>query len=113
MPGFGLGQHHSSSKHGPIFFTVVRFIFVLLVILPIHLVAGTSTASVSSSTAGASMECHVICPSRSDVAGADLKGLRVGEASHPGPPNSLLIGTTNPGGLRNKELLAVGQGCGI
>ena len=40
-------------------------------------------------------------------------GHRFGEASHPGPYSSLVIGSTNPGGLRNKEALAVAQGPGI
>ena len=42
-----------------------------------------------------------------------LKGQRIGEATHPGPLEFLTIGTTNPGGLRNKEQLAVEQGSGI
>ena len=42
-----------------------------------------------------------------------LNGLRIGEALHPGPEGLLTIGTTNPGGLRGKELLAVEQGSGI
>eukprot|EP00435_Cladocopium_sp_Y103_P012254 s2578_g3.t1 len=40
-------------------------------------------------------------------------GFRYGEASHPGPYQDLVIGTTNPSGLRSKEALAVGQGPGI
>eukprot|EP00435_Cladocopium_sp_Y103_P015024 s295_g3.t1 len=43
----------------------------------------------------------------------DLNGLRIGEASHPGPPDLLTIGSTNPSGLRGKELLAIDQGGGI
>ena len=42
-----------------------------------------------------------------------LNGQRIGEATHPGPMEFLTIGTTNPGGMRNKEPLAVEQGCGI
>ncbi|CAL1166621.1 unnamed protein product [Cladocopium goreaui] len=42
-----------------------------------------------------------------------LNGQRIGEANHPGPLEFLTIGTTNPGGLRNKEQLAVEQGSGI
>ena len=40
-------------------------------------------------------------------------GHRCGEASHPGPPHNLVIGCTNPGGLRSKEALAIAQGPGI
>ena len=40
-------------------------------------------------------------------------GRRIGEALHPGPADFLTVGTTNPGGLRGKELLAVEQGSGI
>lgn len=39
-------------------------------------------------------------------------GHRFGEAQHPGPHQSLVLGCTN-GGLRNKEALAVAQGPGI
>eukprot|EP00435_Cladocopium_sp_Y103_P064826 s87_g26.t1 len=42
-----------------------------------------------------------------------MNGCRIGEAAHPGPEGVLTIGTTNPGGLRGKELLAVEQGSGI
>ena len=42
-----------------------------------------------------------------------LTGQRIGGAHHPGPMEFLTIGTTNPGGMRNKEPLAVEQGCGI
>eukprot|EP00435_Cladocopium_sp_Y103_P062438 s865_g24.t1 len=42
--------------------------------------------------------------------GNGLNGLRLGEASNPGPPDLLTIGTTNPSGLRNKEQHAVDQG---
>eukprot|EP00435_Cladocopium_sp_Y103_P074403 s90_g48.t1 len=42
-----------------------------------------------------------------------LNGSRIGEAAHPGPMDWLTIGTTNPGGLRGKEQLAVDQGSGI
>ena len=42
-----------------------------------------------------------------------LTGQRFGGAHHPGPMEFLTIGTTNPGGMRNKEPLAVEQGCGI
>ena len=40
-------------------------------------------------------------------------GHRFGEAQHPGPHKHLVIGSTNPGGLRSKEALAVAQGPGI
>eukprot|EP00435_Cladocopium_sp_Y103_P016460 s2398_g4.t1 len=43
----------------------------------------------------------------------DLNGYRIGEASHPGPGETLTIGSTNPSGLRGKELLAIDHGCGI
>ena len=42
-----------------------------------------------------------------------LTGQRIGGAHHPGPMEFLTIGTTNLGGMRNKEPLAVEQGCGI
>eukprot|EP00438_Fugacium_kawagutii_P036701 Skav200933 [mRNA] locus=scaffold2433:377025:382227:+ [translate_table: standard] len=38
---------------------------------------------------------------------------RVGEASHPGPYHNVVLGCSNPGGLRSKECLAIGQGPGI
>ena len=42
-------------------------------------------------------------------------GFRFGEADHPGPRplQQLVVGCTNPGGLRRKETLAVEQGPGI
>ena len=40
-------------------------------------------------------------------------GYRFGEALHPGPFHNLVIGCTNPSGLRSKEALAVSQGPGI
>ena len=42
-----------------------------------------------------------------------ISGLRIGEASHPGPHNLVAVGTTNPTGLRGKESLAVDIGPGI
>lgn len=42
-----------------------------------------------------------------------MNGNRIGEALHPGPSEFLTVGTTNPGGLRSKESLAIEQGCGI
>eukprot|EP00435_Cladocopium_sp_Y103_P040678 s434_g11.t1 len=42
-----------------------------------------------------------------------LCGQRLGEATHPGPLDLLTVGTTNPGGLRQKEPLAIEQGGGI
>lgn len=38
---------------------------------------------------------------------------RVGEASHPGPSDYVVLGCSNPSGLRMKETLAIGQGPGI
>ena len=43
----------------------------------------------------------------------DPLGCRVGEASHPGPDDYVVLGTTNTGGLRQKEQLAIEQGSGI
>ena len=42
-----------------------------------------------------------------------FRGVRLGEASHPGPFTDLCLGCTNPSGLRGKESLAVGLGPGI
>ena len=42
-----------------------------------------------------------------------FRGVRMGEASHPGPFHELCLGCTNPSGLRGKESLAVGLGPGI
>ena len=42
--------------------------------------------------------------------------MRWGEARHPGPSSNedfVILGTTNPGGLRSKESLAIEQGAGI
>ena len=40
-------------------------------------------------------------------------GARIGEASHPGPSSTVVVGCSNPGGLRNKEQHAIDQGVGI
>ena len=39
--------------------------------------------------------------------------LRIGEASHPGPPSTLCISCSNPSGLRGKEPLLLSLGPGI
>eukprot|EP00438_Fugacium_kawagutii_P007292 Skav235686 [mRNA] locus=scaffold280:101237:102061:+ [translate_table: standard] len=45
--------------------------------------------------------------------GGPFEVCRVGEASHPGPYQNIVLGCSNPSGLRNRESLAIGQGPGI
>ena len=49
----------------------------------------------------------------SDAPTSWLLGTRLGEASHPGPAAELLLGCSNPSGLRGKESVAISHGPGI
>lgn len=81
--------------------------------LPFQLANGAETANTTSSLVEACAPHQVHYKTESTLCLPGLTGQRIGEASHPGPCDVLTIGTTNPGGLRNKEWLAVDQGCGI
>eukprot|EP00435_Cladocopium_sp_Y103_P062884 s241_g24.t1 len=110
MPVDGLRRHHCSPPKSPPFLHGFRFLVLLFLVLPFQMAFGISSAEVCSSSVMASTPGQV---PYDHLSTSCLVGQRVGEARHPGPQDTLLIGSTNPGGLRSRELLAVEQGPGI
>eukprot|EP00435_Cladocopium_sp_Y103_P012734 s3515_g3.t1 len=93
-----------------------------------RLLVHSSAASADREIGSGDFGCHVPALGHFDSSGAlcpsfsfwsheppGLGTIRYGEARHPGPPlgNTLTVGVSNPGGLRQKEEFLLGLGPGI
>ena len=103
----GLRRHLGSRMSSPKFLLGFCRLLLFIGLFPLQFAAGMDFNHGQSLYVPAEAEPH------HPLWHGHLQGLRIGEALHPGPTEFLTVGTSNPGGLPNKELLAVGQGSGI